>query len=282
MRELLNTFLDTTKERIKNPFIGAFIFSFVAFNWKPIFIILFASKTIQEKIKIVELEYTGLLYNLWLPILFALFYVLILPYIMWLFDRISSKAVVGRKENVLEQQIFDLRSKQRLAEQESRLEDIRASYRETADLNKKIDVLSTQIEERNKTIEVLQNELERAQDDQSRLQNFLRHQNDNSLTEKQKEDFTKKYESFKTSDIYEFFKEVGSEISRRNSVPNNMDDLIIEKFRHTDIIREVRDEENQRTYYEFTKKGEFFWKEYILNLRIVRKPEPEPEDDLPF
>ncbi|UOB18671.1 coiled-coil domain-containing protein [Abyssalbus ytuae] len=280
MREILNTFLDTTRERIKNPFIGAFIFSFVAFNWKPIFIILFASKTIQEKIKIVESEYTGLLYNLWLPILFALFYVLILPYIMWLFDRISSKAVVGRKENVVEQQLFDLRSKQRLAEQESRLEDIRASFRETADLNKKIDVLSTQIEERDKTIEVLQNELETAQDDQSRLQNFLRHQNDNSLTEKQKEDFAKKYESFKTSDLYEFFKEVGSEISRRNSVPNNMDDLIIEKFRHTDIIREVRDEENQRIYYEFTKKGEFFWKEYILNLKIVRKP--DPKDDLPF
>lgn len=280
MRELLNTFLDTTKERIKNPFIGAFIFSFVAFNWKPIFVILFASQTIQKKIKIVESEYTGLLYNLWLPILFALFYVLILPYIMWLFDRIASKAVVGRKENVVEQQLFDLRSKQRLAEQESRLEDIRASFRETADLNKKIDVLSTQIEERDKTIEVLQSELETAQDDQSRLQNFLRHQNDNSLTEKQKEDFAKKYESFKTSDLYEFFKEVGSEISRRNSVPNNMDDLIIEKFRHTDIIREVRDEENQRTYYEFTKKGEFFWKEYILNLKIVRKP--DPKDDLPF
>ncbi|TKD54390.1 hypothetical protein [Flavobacterium sp. ASW18X] len=280
MRELLNTFLDTTKERIKNPFIGAFIFSFVAFNWKPIFVILFASQTIQEKIEIVESEYTGLLYNLWLPILFALFYVLILPYIMWLFDRIASKAVVGRKENVLEQQLFDLRSKQRLAEQESRLEDIRASFRETADLNKKIDILSTQIEERDKTIEVLQTELETAQDDQSRLQNFLRHQNDNSLTEKQKEDFAKKYESFKTSDLYEFFKEVGSEISRRNSVPNNMDDLIIEKFRHTDIIREVRDEENQRTYYEFTKKGEFFWKEYILNLKIVRKP--DPKDDLPF
>lgn len=280
MRELLNTFLDTTKERIKNPFIGAFIFSFIAFNWKPIFVILFASQTIQEKIKIVESEYTGLLYNLWLPILFALFYVLILPYIMWLFDRIASKAVVGRKENVVEQQLFDLTSKQRLAEQESRLEDIRASFRETADLNKKIDVLSTQIEERDNTIEVLQNELETAQDDQSRLQNFLRHQNDNSLTEKQKEDFAKKYESFKTSDLYEFFKEVGSEISRRNSVPNNMDDLIIEKFRHTDIIREVRDEENQRTYYEFTKKGEFFWKEYILNLKIVRKP--DPKDDLPF
>src|SRR5690606_26990356 len=193
---------------------------------------------------------------------FALFYVLILPYIMWLFDRIASKAVVGRKENVVEQQLFDLRSKQRLAEQESRLEDIRASFREMADLNKKIDVLSSQIEERDKTIEVLQSELETAQDDQSRLQNFLRHQNDNSLTEKQKEDFAKKYESFKTSDLYEFFKEVGSEISRRNSVPNNMDDLIIEKFRHTDIIKEVRDEENQRTYYEFTKKGEFFWKEY--------------------
>jgi hypothetical protein len=280
MRELLNTFLDTTKERIKNPFIGAFIFSFIAFNWKPVFIIIFASKSIQEKIELIETDYTGLLHNLWLPIIFAVFYVLILPYIMWFFDNISSKAVEGRKENIVDQQLFDLQSKQRLAEQESKLEDIRASYRETADLNQKIDILTNQVTERENTIEILQTELLTVQEDQKRLQNFLVKQNDSSLSESQKNEFTKKFETFKNSDLYEFFEDVGSSISRSQSVPNNLDNLIIEKFRHTDIIKEVRDEENQRTYYEFTKKGEYFWKEYILSLNFVRRP--EPKDDLPF
>lgn len=166
MRELINTFLDTTKERIKNPFIGAFIFSFIAFNWKPIFIIVFASKSIQEKINLVETKYTGLIYNLWLPIIFAIFYVLVLPYVMWFFDNISSKAVEGRKKNIVKQQLFDLKSKQELAEQESKLEDIRASYRETADLNQKIEILKNQINERDNTIEIIQVELETAQNDQ--------------------------------------------------------------------------------------------------------------------
>jgi hypothetical protein len=185
MRELINTFLDTTKERIKNPFIGAFIFSFIAFNWKPIFIIVFASKSIQEKINLVETKYTGLIYNLWLPIIFAIFYVLVLPYVMWFFDNISSKAVEGRKKNIVKQQLFDLKSKQELAEQESKLEDIRASYRETADLNQKIEILKNQINERDNTIEIIQVELETAQNDQKRLQNFLVKQNDSSLSESQ-------------------------------------------------------------------------------------------------
>jgi hypothetical protein len=280
MRELLNTFLDTTKERIKNPFIGAFIFSFIAFNWKAVFIIIFASKSIQEKIELIETDYTGLLHNLWLPIIFAVFYVLILPYIMWFFDNISSKAIEGRKENIVDQQLFDLQSKQRLAEQESKLEDIRASYRETADLNQKIDVLTNQVTERENTIEILQTELLTAQEDQKRLQNFLVKQNDSSLSESQKNEFSNKFETFKKSDLYEFFEDVGSSISRSHSVPSNLDNLIIEKFRHTDIIKEMRDEENQRTYYEFTKKGEYFWKEYILSLNFVRRP--DPKDDLPF
>jgi hypothetical protein len=269
MRELINTFLDTTKERIKNPFIGAFIFSFIAFNWKPIFIIVFASKSIQEKINLVETKYTGLIYNLWLPIIFAIFYVLVLPYVMWFFDNISSKAVEGRKKNIVKQQLFDLKSKQELAEQESKLEDIRASYRETADLNQKIEILKNQINERDNTIEIIQVELETAQNDQKRLQNFLVKQNDSSLSESQNIEFLNKFEVFKKSDLYVFFEDVGSSISRIQSVPNHLDNLVIEKFIHTDIIKEVRDEENQRIDYQFTKKGEYFWKEYILSLNFV-------------
>lgn len=66
-----------------------------------------------------------------------------------------------------------------------------------------------------------------------------------------------------------FFEDVGSSISRIQSVPNHLDNLVIEKFIHTDIIKEVRDEENQRIDYQFTKKGEYFWKEYILSLNFV-------------
>ncbi|WP_421810014.1 coiled-coil domain-containing protein [Flagellimonas sp.] len=279
MRDLIAAFLDTTKERIKNPFIGAFVFSWIAFNWKPILIIFFSNMKVVDKIALIEKEHTSLTYNMWFPLFFAIFYVLILPYLMWLFDRISSKAVLGRKQSLFEQQIFDLQSKQRLAEQESRLEDIRASFRETADLNQKIDVLTNQIAERDNTIESLKSQVESAQEDQERLQTYLRQQDNEALSNEQIAEYKKEYEEFKESDLYEFFKEVGSEIVRRNNVPYNMD-LVIEKFRHKEIIKEIRDDVNQNVYYEFTSKGKYFWKEFILSLKF--KKNEEEDDDLPF
>ncbi|RJE74495.1 hypothetical protein [Reichenbachiella sp. MSK19-1] len=280
MRDLINTFLDTTKERIKNPFIGAFFLSWIAFNWKPILIMLFSSDGIVDKIEFVENEHTNLIFNLWLPLVFATFYVALLPYLMWLFDKVSSKAILGRKESFVEQQIFDLHSKQKLAEQESYLEDIRASFRETADLNKKIEILTNQISERDSTIELLKSQVLSAQEEQNTLQDYLRQQDNSSLSNEQISKLKKEYEDFEKSDLYEFFQEVGTEISQSNSVPPHMG-LVIEKFRHKDIIEEIRNEENQSTYYEFTKKGQFFWKEFILSIDFTRQ-KPKNDDDILF
>lgn len=264
MKELFNSFLQSSKERIKNPIIGAFLISFIVFNWKPIFIVLFASQSIQEKINQVEESYSTYFSNLWLPLIFALFYVLGLPYIMLLFDKISKKALEGRKKNILNQQLFDYESKKKLAKKESELEDERAGFRDTANLNKKIDVLTRQIEERDETINTLQKELNiKAFDNSSSNENtHLSHE---------------EYESFKKSDLFHHFKKLGAEISQNEYVPDDMDPIIIEKFKHSDIIREIRDEENQDVYYKFTKKGILFWKEFVLNSDVAPL-----DDDLPF
>lgn len=237
---------------------------------------------IEEKIQFIELNYISILYNLWLPLIFATLYVTLLPYLMLLFDKLSSKGLEGRKENLVQQNIFDILAKQRLAKEESILENIRASFRDKADLNKKIEILNDQIISQSETMEILEQRLADANEKQLQYQQIIKQDNDEEYSSREKYDLAEQYLKFKKSDIYEFFRTIGSSVSRRNSLPNNMDDLIVEKFKHSDIIKEVRDEENQSIHYEFTKKGKWFWKEFIMNIQIIKNKKEEEFDDLPF
>jgi len=281
MREIINSFIDNSKERIKNPFIGAFIISWIAFNWKPIFIILFSSKAIEERIEIVEISYVDLLYNLWLPLIFACIYVAILPYLMLLFDKISGKGIEGRKENLVKQNILDIRAKQRLAKEESELENIRASYRDKADLNKKIEGLTEKLENQKEYIDNLKIKLSEAEEKGIRYQEIIEQNKNEEYSTREKFELADQYVSFVKSDIFKYFQELGTDVSQRGSVPNNMDGLIIEKYKHSGIIKEVRDEENQRISYNFTKKGKYFWREFVMNLQINDNLNEEV-DELPF
>ena len=63
-----------------------------------------------------------------------------------------------------------------------------------------------------------------------------------------------------------------------------MQDLVIEKFKHMDLVTELINTEPYQVHYQFTKKGDHFWNSYIMSLEL-RKEEEEPivnPDDLPF
>lgn len=278
MKEIINSILDTAKERLKNPLLGSFIFSWVIFNWKPIFYIVLSENSIENKIDFISECYSSLNNAFWFPLIFSIFYIVVFPYILWAFDKLSSKAIIGRKENVLNLNISDIRNKQKIAVEESDLENIKASYRDKADLNKKIEILNNQLNEKEEIIEMQNVELNQIKSEENRLKEFIK--NNENETFNENESLKIQYIDFRNSDIYDFFKEIGSEISRRNSLPNKIDDLVIEKYRHSGIIREERDEENQRTLYKFTSKGEYFWRQYIMNIRITKKA--KVQDDLPF
>lgn len=284
MKEIYNSILDSTKERLKNPLVGSFIFSWIIFNWKPIFHIIFSNNSIENKIDFVSDCYTSLNNNFLFPLTFSVFYIVIFPYVLWGFDKLSSKAIVGRKENIMNLTISDIRNKQKIAVDESDLENIKASYRDKADLNKKIEILNNQLNERNEIIEMQKIELNQIKNEENRLKDLIKNNSYLSIDENENSNFKKQYLEFKQSDMFEFFKEIGSEISRRNSIPRLTNDLVIEKYRHSELIKEERDDENQRTLYKFTPKGEYFWKQYVMGLTI-RKPTEEPQEepeDLPF
>ena len=82
--EVINT-------RVKEPYWGFFLLSFLAFNWKGLFLLCFASGTAQEKIKIFD-EYTNVWTILVCPIAIAFFILIITPWLKLLFSWISTSA----------------------------------------------------------------------------------------------------------------------------------------------------------------------------------------------
>ncbi len=48
MKDIIKSFFEASRDRIKNPLIGTFIISWIAINWRPIMILIFSEKTIEK------------------------------------------------------------------------------------------------------------------------------------------------------------------------------------------------------------------------------------------
>lgn len=281
MKELLTTFFETSKERIKNPLIGAFIFSWIAFNWRPILILLFSEKQIEGKLTLIGAEYSSINHALWFPLLAALFYVVILPYFSWLLEFALKKAVEGRGKNLIEQQKNNIIDKQILAIEEIKLEDIKANYREKADLNRHLEDLMFEVNEKEKiisgkdeTINSLKSDVERLQLEiqsifSDNIEDGKDYSNQNSVGNSE-------YEKFKQSGLFQYFKVIGTMINNSNLFPSQIPDIILQKYIVENII-EDNGYINGQESHKFTEKGEHFWKEYVLAAEIPEYKEEENE-----
>jgi len=281
MKELYKALIATSTDRLKNPFIGSFFISWILFNWRPIFLLVFSDKNIEEKILVIDKDYTLIWSFLWLPLIFSVFYLLVLPYLTWFLEFLSTKANLARKENQISLEIFNLNASQRLAIEESKLEDIKANYREKADMNKQVEELNNQLQNRNETIENLKAKTLELNEKLNQMSIYIKANNTDNYSEQEKVELEYEYEKFKETDLYDFFKEIGSSISRSNSFPKNVDNLLLEKYKYSGILEERVNKDGGQVYYLFSKKGRYFWKEYILNTKFEKKKELT-NDDLPF
>lgn len=163
MKELLQSIFINTNERIKNPFIGSFFTSWILFNWQPIFIMVFSAKNIEEKIKLITSDYNNIWYLLLFPLISAVIYILILPYLNLLFEMILEFSKTKRNYIALNNQKLTISNKQDLAIEEIKFEEAKTEYRERNNHNKMIedlqknyvDIENNLIIERNKNSENL-------------------------------------------------------------------------------------------------------------------------------
>lgn len=83
--------LDAINTRVKEPYWGFFLLSFLAFNWRGLFLLCFATGSAQEKIILFESETT--VWSLIIcPIITALVILLITPWLKVLFGLASRLA----------------------------------------------------------------------------------------------------------------------------------------------------------------------------------------------
>ncbi|MFY0481654.1 hypothetical protein ACI6PS_03540 [Flavobacterium sp. PLA-1-15] len=151
MREFIKSLVDSYSERIKNPLLGSFTISFILFNWRPIFILLFSDEIMESKIQIIDTYYC----NVWamiIPFIVAVLYVIALPYINLFIGRIlgySNTEKYKIKEKTIDNNM-GLRKKQALNERE--LADLRAGTSEINELKSLIEALNEDIKIKNQSI----------------------------------------------------------------------------------------------------------------------------------
>lgn len=131
---------DTAKERLKTPITGAFLFSFLVYNWRPIFLLLFSEASIEDKIVVINHEYC----NLWsviFPLVFAFVYTIGVPMLTVLIDGLlfSTKkkritAIYDSKKHVIAEKII-------FAGEEKLLKDAESGNKEKQDFLDQIERL---------------------------------------------------------------------------------------------------------------------------------------------
>lgn len=153
IKEVILGIITTSQERIKNPFISTFIIAWLVSNWEPLFIMLFSKSNIEQRIEVVSHEKFSSSGNLfWIPIACALFYIVILPYLMYTLDYLSSFGREGRKKRNEDEIYRGLVRKEKILVKEFRNEQIRAGKQELEELNSKIIELSQNLDKRDNEV----------------------------------------------------------------------------------------------------------------------------------
>lgn len=152
IKDFLKSFFSTASDRMRNPFYGTFIISWIAFNWKPLLLLLFSTKSIEEKINFVVENYASHFYNFTGPFFISILFLVIPNYILWGADHLLSWSLKGRRKIQNIRIIEDFGFRIEMATKEAELEETKANFRTIQELNSKIDLLNIQLDESSKTI----------------------------------------------------------------------------------------------------------------------------------
>ena len=143
--ELIREVWQTGKDRIKNPFLGAFIFSWVAFNYD-FLIILFSEYDALVKISLLR-EASNWLQSFFYPLGMAISLRIVAANVGWLQDYLTQKAGLKRTEYKNEEEKQRLKHQEDTAMLHYNIESKRSGEKTLKDLNDTIDAKNRVIED---------------------------------------------------------------------------------------------------------------------------------------
>ncbi|MBU9831259.1 hypothetical protein J1779_15080 [Rahnella sp. FC061912-K] len=145
IKDIFAAFRQNSLERMKSPFLGAFVFSWIGFNWQLLAILFFSKKVIEERIAFINQHFDvgSLILG---PLCTTIIICLILPQATKYIVRMQSKPIsdailttMSEKIALAEKQleIADIESRKRLSDkrEERKIEeDINAIKKDISDL----------------------------------------------------------------------------------------------------------------------------------------------------
>lgn len=144
LAELIKDMMDSAKDRVKTPITGAFMITFILYNWRPIFFLMFSEASIEDKIVVINYEYCSI-WKVINPLLIALIYTIGIPYLMFYLEKFTKKAVAGRKSHKGGLKLLDKELEYDLLLQEHKNAQAKSGNMEAAEINKEREDLKKQI-----------------------------------------------------------------------------------------------------------------------------------------
>lgn len=226
-------------ERVRSPFSGAFFFSWIVWNWKLLYYLLFAGVPITERFDFVEENYINIYTNLIFPFLSTIFLIAVYPFIttagywVWLIFKtwqIKIRNEIEKNQLLTRDQSIAIRMQ--IRNQEAKYDDML--------IKKDEEILS------------LKKELEKYK---------IPEDHEIFTVSKSPEDnYENEYEEFKKSKFYESFVTIIDAIASQKKLNETVISPIIKSYYESnDIIKP------ERGYlrYSFTAKGQKFVKNYL-------------------
>lgn len=153
---ILSDLTDSVNERIKHPLLFSFLISWLVVNWK-IALILFSNKTVNNKILDIQVYLSfndGFIY----PLIFSLFYALVLPFISVYLERFLIKVQNLKIENNFKIESKKIKEELNIVANRLELEDKRSKEKNLESLREELENLKKINEENNQIIKELNQE----------------------------------------------------------------------------------------------------------------------------
>lgn len=119
LRDIFASFRQTSLERVKSPFLGAFVFSWIGFNWQMLAILFFSKNSIEERLKFINSNFDVWNY-LSAPLCTSALIAFLLPQINKAITKIQDKPNSETIELTLSSKIRVAELQQSIAEIEAR------------------------------------------------------------------------------------------------------------------------------------------------------------------
>lgn len=151
--EWIDSWRNHLLERLNNPILGPFTVAWLIWNWRMVTVLLFSTRTVEERIIYIDEKFTNIVDMLVVPGIFALLFSLVMPWISLFIQNIQDGAINRRKNNKLTSDTNYLKSSVTYAQAQAELNRILAKDEITRAQQAEIESVKNELRQQQETAE---------------------------------------------------------------------------------------------------------------------------------